>query len=174
LYAEVNILQIRIAGTVQDSIVDGPGLRYVIFTQGCPHRCEGCHNPETHDFGGGKLTDTDALFEECTENPLTGGVTFSGGEPFCQAEALYELGKRFKERGLHLMAYSGWTFEELLIKAESEEYIGKLLSILDILVDGRFELAKRSLMLKYRGSENQRIVDVQRSIVENIVAEVEI
>lgn len=167
-------MQIRIAGTVQDSIVDGPGLRYVIFTQGCPHRCEGCHNPETHDFGGGKLTDTDALFEECTENPLTGGVTFSGGEPFCQAEALYELGKRFKERGLHLMAYSGWTFEELLIKAESEEYIGKLLSILDILVDGRFELAKRSLMLKYRGSENQRIVDVQRSIVENIVAEVEI
>ena len=128
-------MQIRIAGTVQDSIVDGPGLRYVIFTQGCPHRCEGCHNPETHDFSGGKLTDTDALFEECTENPLTGGVTFSGGEPFCQAEALYELGKRFKERGLHLMAYSGWTFEELLIKAESEEYIGKLLSILDFLVD---------------------------------------
>jgi len=167
-------LQIRIAGTVQDSIVDGPGLRYVIFTQGCPHRCEGCHNPETHDFSGGKLTDTDVLFEECTENPLTGGVTFSGGEPFCQAEALYELGKRFKERGLHLIAYSGWTFEELLKKAESEEYIGKLLSILDILVDGRFELAKRSLMLKYRGSENQRIVDVQRSIVENIVAEVEI
>ena len=167
-------MKIRIAGFEPESIVDGEGIRFVIFTQGCPHHCEGCHNPETHDFGGGKLTDTDALFEESTENPLTGGVTFSGGEPFCQAEALYELGKRFKERGLHLMAYSGWTFEELLIKAESEEYIGKLLSILDILVDGRFELAKRSLMLKYRGSENQRIVDVQRSIVENIVAEVEI
>lgn len=167
-------MQIRIAGTVQDSIVDGPGLRYVIFTQGCPHKCEGCHNPETHDFGGGKLTDTDVLFEECTENPLTGGVTFSGGEPFCQAEALYELGSRFKQRGMHLMAYSGWTFEELLQKAESEEYIGKLLSILDILVDGRFELKKRSLMLKYRGSENQRIIDVQCSLVENCVTEVEI
>lgn len=162
-------MEIRIAGTVQDSIVDGPGLRYVIFTQGCPHRCEGCHNPETHDFGGGRLTDTDELFEECIENPLTKGVTFSGGEPFCQAEALYELGIRFKERGFHLMAYSGWTFEELLERSESDEYVGKLLHILDILVDGRFELQKRSLMLTYRGSSNQRLVDVQKSFSENAV-----
>ncbi len=167
-------MQIRIAGTVQDSIVDGPGLRYVVFTQGCPHHCEGCHNPETHDFSGGKLTDTDALYDECIENPLTRGVTFSGGEPFCQAEALYELGSRLKQHGLHLMAYSGWTFEELRKKSEHEEYVGRLLSILDVLVDGRFELSKRSLMLKYRGSENQRIVDVQKSLAENCVTEVEI
>lgn len=167
-------MEIRIAGTVQDSIVDGPGLRYVVFTQGCPHRCEGCHNPETHDFSGGKLTDTDRLYEECTENPLTKGVTFSGGEPFCQAEALYELGCRLKERGYHLMSYSGWTFEELQKKAESEEYVGKLLSILDILVDGRFVLAQRSLMLTYRGSTNQRLIDVQKSLAENRVTEVEI
>ncbi|MBQ8195520.1 MAG: anaerobic ribonucleoside-triphosphate reductase activating protein [Oscillospiraceae bacterium] len=167
-------MEIRIAGTVQDSIVDGPGLRYVVFTQGCPHRCEGCHNPETHDFSGGKLTDTDRLYEECTENPLTKGVTFSGGEPFCQAEALYELGCRLKERGYHLMSYSGWTFEELQKKAENEEYVGKLLSILDILVDGRFELANRSLMLTYRGSTNQRLIDVQKSLAENRVTEVEI
>lgn len=162
-------MEIRIAGTVQDSIVDGPGLRYVIFTQGCPHRCVGCHNPETHDFGGGRLTDTDELYEECIENPLTKGVTFSGGEPFCQAQALYELGIRFKERGFHLMAYSGWTFEELLERSESDEYVGKLLHILDILVDGRFELEKRSLMLTYRGSSNQRLVDVQKSFSENAV-----
>lgn len=167
-------MEIRIAGTVQDSIVDGPGLRYVVFTQGCPHHCEGCHNPKTHDFLGGKLTDTDKLYEECIENPLTRGVTFSGGEPFCQAEALYELGCRLKQRGLHLMAYSGWTFEQLREKAGHEEYVGKLLSILDILVDGRFELSKRSLMLKYRGSENQRIIDVQKSLDENCVTEVEI
>lgn len=167
-------MEIRIAGTVQDSIVDGPGLRYVVFTQGCPHRCEGCHNPETHDFSGGKLTDTEKLYEECTENPLTKGVTFSGGEPFCQAEALYELGCRLKERGYHLMSYSGWTFEELQKKAENEEYVGKLLSILDILVDGRFELANRSLMLTYRGSTNQRLIDVQKSLAENRVTEVEI
>ncbi len=157
-------MEIRIAGTVQDSIVDGPGLRYVVFTQGCPHRCEGCHNPETHDFSGGRLTDTDALYDECVENPLTRGVTFSGGEPFCQAQALYVLGERLKQRGLHLMAYSGWTFEQLLEKSQKEEYTRKLLSILDVLVDGRFELSKRSLMLTYRGSENQRIIDVPKSL----------
>ncbi len=159
-------MEIRIASTIQDSIVDGPGLRYVIFTQGCPHRCEGCHNPDTHDFSGGRTADTNELFSECIENPLTGGVTFSGGEPFCQAEALSGLAERFKERGLHLMAYSGWTYEELLQKGESEPYVKKLLSLIDILVDGRFELSKRSLMLKYRGSENQRLIDVQRSIAE--------
>lgn len=167
-------MEIRIAGTVQDSIVDGPGLRYVIFTQGCPHHCEGCHNPETHGFSGGKLTDTDALYAECIENPLTKGVTFSGGEPFCQAEALYELAVRFKERGLHLMAYSGWTFEELLEKAVKEEYVGKLLHIIDLLVDGRFELQNRSLMLTYRGSTNQRLIDVQKSFSENTVTELEL
>ncbi len=167
-------MQIRIAGTVQDSIVDGPGLRYVVFTQGCPHGCEGCHNPETHDFGGGTLTDTDKLYEECVENPLTCGVTFSGGEPFCQAEALAELAVRFKQRGLHLMAYSGWTFEELINISENKPEVRELLQQLDILVDGRFVLKQRSLMLKYRGSDNQRIVDVQRSLKENRVIEVEI
>ncbi|MGN0687996.1 MAG: anaerobic ribonucleoside-triphosphate reductase activating protein [Oscillospiraceae bacterium] len=167
-------MEIRIAGTVQDSIVDGPGLRYVVFVQGCPHHCEGCHNPETHDFSAGKLEDTDNLYEECVENPLTKGVTFSGGEPFCQAEALYCLGKRLAERGYHLMAYSGWTFEELLQKSAKEEYVGKLLSILDVLVDGRFELKNRSLTLSYRGSTNQRIVDVQKSLAENCVTEVDL
>lgn len=167
-------MEIRIAGTVQDSIVDGPGLRYVVFTQGCPHHCDGCHNPETHDFAAGKLTDTDALFEECVENPLTKGVTFSGGEPFCQAQALFVLGEQLKARGYHLMAYSGWTFEELLAKSVHEEYVGKLLNILDVLVDGRFELQKRSLTLNYRGSTNQRIVDVQKSLSENRVTEVDL
>lgn len=167
-------MDIRIAGTVQDSIVDGPGLRYVVFTQGCPHRCEGCHNPGTHDFSGGRVVDTDELFEECIENPLTKGVTFSGGEPFSQPQPLYELGCKLKERGYHLMSYSGWTFEELLEKAQREEYVGKLLSILDVLVDGRFVLAQRSLMLAFRGSANQRIIDVQRSLSENKVITLEL
>ncbi len=167
-------MNIRIASTIQDSIVDGPGLRYVIFTQGCPHGCVGCHNPETHDFSGGKDIDTDALFDECIENPLTRGVTFSGGEPFCQSEALAELAGRFKARGLHLMAYSGWTYEQLLQKGENEPAVKKLLSLLDILVDGRFVLEKRSLMLKYRGSENQRLIDVQRSLAEGRAVEAEI
>lgn len=157
-------MEIRIAGTVEDSIVDGPGLRFVVFTQGCPHRCDGCHNPETHDFAGGKVTTTDALFEQCMENPLCSGVTFSGGEPFCQAEALYELGSRFKSAGKHLMCYSGWTFEELLAKAQREKFVGKLLSIADVLVDGKFDISKRSLSLQYRGSSNQRLINVQESL----------
>ena len=136
----------------------------MVFVQGCPHHCEGCHNPETHDFSGGKIVDTEELFAECTEDPLHDGVTFSGGEPFCQAQPLYVLGKQFKERGLNLMCYSGWTFEQLLEKAKSEEFVGKLLSITDILVDGRFVLEKRSLALKFRGSENQRLIDVQESL----------
>lgn len=167
-------MKITISGTVSESIVDGPGLRYVVFVQGCPHNCPGCHNPQTHDFGGGRVVDTDELFNECTEDPLEKGVTFSGGEPFCQAEALYVLGKRFKERGYHLMCYSGWTFEELLKKAQTEEYVGKLLSILDILVDGRFILDRRSLALKFRGSDNQRLIDVQRSLAEGRVIEAEL
>lgn len=157
-------MEIRIAGTVEDSIVDGPGLRFTIFVQGCPHRCEGCHNPETHDFAGGRLTDTDALYDRCMENPLTDGVTFSGGEPFCQPQPLFELGSRFKAAGKHLMCYSGWTFEELLKKSETEEYTGKLLGILDILVDGRFDISKRSLSLQFRGSSNQRLIDVPASL----------
>lgn len=160
-------MDIRIAGVVEESFVDGPGIRFAVFVQGCPHRCEGCHNPETHDFGGGRVVDTDELFEQCSANALIKGVTFSGGEPFCQAAALYELGCRFRERGLNLMCYSGWTYEELLEKSISEEDVKKLLSILDYLVDGRFELSQRSLELKFRGSANQRIIDVQKSLFEN-------
>lgn len=165
-------MDIRIAGTVEDSIVDGPGLRFVVFAQGCPHHCEGCHNPETHDFSGGRITTTDELFEQCMENPLCSGVTFSGGEPFSQPQAFYELGSRFKSAGKHLMCYSGWTFEELVGKSLKEEYVGKLLSILDVLVDGRFDISKRSLSLLFRGSENQRLIDVQRSLEERKAVEV--
>lgn len=164
-------MDIRIAGTVEDSIVDGPGLRFVVFVQGCPHHCEGCHNPETHDFSAGKLTTTNALYEMCMENPLCSGVTFSGGEPFCQPEALYELGSRFKAAGKHLMCYSGWTFEELLKKSGREEYVGKLLSILDVLVDGRFDISKRSLSLLFRGSSNQRLIDVPSSLTNGEAVE---
>lgn len=167
-------MEIRIAGTVSESIVDGPGLRYVVFTQGCPHNCEGCQNPETHDFSGGRVVDTDVLYKECTDDPLHDGVTFSGGEPFCQAEALYQLGLKLKKHGLHLMCYSGWTFEELMKKAENEEYVGKLMRITDILVDGRFEIEKRSLSLKFRGSENQRLIDVPKSLENGKAIEINV
>lgn len=160
-------MKLNIAGTVCESLVDGPGLRYVVFVQGCPHRCEGCHNPETHSFSGGKSVDIEQLFSECMEDPLHKGVTFSGGEPFCQAEGLYALALMFKERGLHLMCYSGWTFEELLAKSQTEEYVGRLLSVIDILVDGRFIPEERSLALSFRGSKNQRLIDVPKSLSEN-------
>lgn len=167
-------MEIRIAGTVSESIVDGPGFRYTVFAQGCPHNCPGCHNPQTHDFGGGRTVDTDELFAECVEDPLNKGVTFSGGEPFCQAKPLYELGRRFKERGLPLWCYSGWTFEELLGKSEKDGDVANLLSISDVLVDGRFVEERKSLALRFRGSDNQRLIDVPRSLKEGKVVEYEV
>ena len=164
-------MEIRIAGTVSESIVDGIGFRYTVFVQGCPHGCAGCHNPQTHDFSGGRVTDTDELFNECIQDPLNKGVTFSGGEPFCQAEPLYILGERFKERGMSLWCYSGWTFEELLKKAEREPFVKKLLSIADVLVDGRFIEEQKSLALEFRGSKNQRLIDVQKSIEQGSAVE---
>lgn len=164
-------LDLRVAETVLESIVDGPGMRYTVFVQGCPHNCPGCHNPQTHDFKAGRMIPIEAVFAECTEDPLITGVTFSGGEPFCQPEPLYHLGKMFKERGYNLWCYSGWTWRELWKRAESEEYVGKLLSILDVLVDGRFILDRRTLSLPFRGSENQRLIDVPTSLAEDMVIE---
>lgn len=165
-------LDLRIAGTVLESIVDGPGMRYTIFVQGCPHNCPGCHNPQTHDFNAGRTVPIEELFAECIEDPLITGVTFSGGEPFGQPEPLYHLGKMFKERGYNLWCYTGWTWEELWKKAESGEYVGKLLSILDVLVDGRFISERRTLSLPFRGSDNQRLIDVPASLEENMIIQV--
>ena len=156
-------MNIRIAGTVEDSIVDGPGLRFVVFVQGCPHHCEGCHNPETHDFSAGKLTTTDALYEMCMENPLCSGVTFSGGEPFCQAEALVPVAEAVKAMHKHLMIYTGYLYEQLLKMEESG--VQRLLELADVLVDGPFLMAERNLTLQYRGSENQRVIDLAKTRV---------
>ncbi len=164
-------MDIRISGTVSESIVDGPGFRYTVFVQGCPHNCPGCHNPQTHDFNGGKIVDTDELFRECVDDPLNRGVTFSGGEPFSQAKALYELGKRFKERGYNLWCYTGWTIEELWKISESDSYVGKLLSIIDVLVDGQFIEERKSLSLTFRGSDNQRLIDMGSTLKEHTVIE---
>lgn len=152
---------LRIAGTLKDSIVDGPGLRYVIFTQGCPHHCPGCHNPQTHDFDGGKDADTEKILEEIFHNPVLGGVTFSGGEPFCQAEGLLPIAEEVKERGIHLMIYTGYLLEDLQ-KMENAS-VQRLLELADILVDGPFILEERNLTLSYRGSENQRVIDMVKT-----------
>lgn len=151
---------IRLSGIVEESIVDGPGLRYVLFTQGCPHDCPGCHNPETHAFMGGRLISVDEAFADICKNPLTRGVTFSGGEPFAQSAALTPLAVRLKETGYHLACYTGYVFEKLFQDSQHRP----LLEQLDLLIDGPFILAQKSLVLRFRGSRNQRILNVPRSL----------
>ncbi|MBR0399799.1 MAG: anaerobic ribonucleoside-triphosphate reductase activating protein [Mogibacterium sp.] len=155
---------IRVCGVEPESIVDGPGFRYVLFVQGCPHRCHGCHNPESWDRDGGMEMTVGEVFAEIMENTHLRGVTFSGGEPFEQVSALLELGKMIKSAGLSLMSYSGYTLEEL--EARHDDATDELLGLLDILVDGRFIEAQRNLTLIYRGSENQRVIDMNRSRAE--------
>ena len=155
-------MEIRIAGTVNDSIVDGPGYRYTIFTQGCPHHCPGCHNPETHPFDGGKTVDTQAIIDQFSENPLLDGITLSGGDPFCQAEECLVLAQAARESRLTVWAYTGYTWEALL--KENDPARMALLQAIDVLVDGPFILAQRSLELKFCGSRNQRLIDVQKSL----------
>ncbi len=166
-----NCNTIRIAGVVRESIVDGPGFRFAVFCQGCPHGCPGCHNPATHDFEGGYDCELEKIIAAVDANPLLDGVTFSGGEPFCQPKAFYALGVELKKRNLNLMAYSGYTYEELI--ALNDEWVNKLLSILDLLVDGRYVQEERDLTLLFRGSKNQRVIDMNltRDKKEVILAE---
>ena len=165
-------MELRIAGTANDSIVDGPGIRYTIFTQGCPHNCKGCHNPQTHDLSGGELVDTDTLLEKAKENPLLDGVTFSGGEPFCQAEALADLGRKLKAAGLNIITYTGYTFEHLY-EHRTENGWGSLLEVTDYLIDGPFILEQKDWVIKFRGSSNQRYIDCQASLKEGRAVECE-
>ena len=151
---------LRVAGTIPESIVDGPGIRYVLFTQGCPHRCPGCHNPQTHDFSGGREMTVEALLADITARPYVKAVTFSGGEPFAQPEPLAELAAGLKARGFHLMSYSGYIFEELLALPGARP----LLEQLDLLVDGPFVEARKDIGLRFRGSANQRVLDVPASL----------
>lgn len=154
---------LRIAGIADDSIVDGPGIRLTVFVQGCPHHCEGCHNPQTHDFNGGTDITLGEILEKVRENPLLDGVTFSGGEPFCQAPKLAYLGENIRRMGLNVVTYTGYTFEYLFSHADGSNGYRELLEVTDQLVDGPFILKQRDLTLKFRGSANQRIIDVQKS-----------
>ncbi|WP_312091246.1 anaerobic ribonucleoside-triphosphate reductase activating protein [Aminipila sp.] len=166
--------ELKLAGVVKESITDGPGFRFTIFCQGCPHNCQGCHNPGTHDFESGYYVSNDKLIEAIKANPLLSGVTFSGGEPFCQAEAFYHLAEEIKRQlGLNILVYSGYTFEELIKMSKENEYINKLLNICDSLVDGKFILEERDLTLNFRGSRNQRIVDLPQSLISGKAVELE-
>ncbi|MCL2014243.1 MAG: anaerobic ribonucleoside-triphosphate reductase activating protein [Oscillospiraceae bacterium] len=156
--------KIRIAKIEKESIVDGPGLRLAVFVQGCPHRCAGCHNPQTHSFDGGQIISANEIAVLAALNPLLQGITFSGGEPFCQAEPLAALAVYAKSKGLDVVTYTGYTFEELI---ESEmPGVFELLNQTDILIDGRYQQDKRDLTLKFRGSSNQRMLDCQTSLAK--------
>ena len=155
---------LRTAGFVPESITDGPGIRFVVFCQGCVHHCPGCHNAQTWPFEGGERWEVQQIFEKLRRDPLVRGVTFSGGEPFCQAAAFAELAQILKQHRYEVAAYSGWTFEQLCEKAKTEPETAALLGLLDVLVDGRFEKDQLSLELKFRGSRNQRILDVPASL----------
>ena len=164
-------MTLQVAGFVPESITDGPGIRFVVFCQGCVHHCPGCHNAQTWPFEGGRPWEPAAIFEKLRRDPLVRGVTFSGGEPFCQAGAFAELADMLKANRYEVAAYSGWTFEQLCEKAKAEPDVAALLQKLDVLVDGRFEQEQLSLELKFRGSRNQRILDVPASLAAGAAVE---
>ena len=152
-----------LSGIVSDSIVDGPGIRTTVFAQGCPHHCPGCHNPETWDFGCGTTVPVEAIVDIVRSNPLCRGVTFSGGEPFAQSAGFARLARLLKEKGYEVASYSGYTFEELLNGSDDQK---ELLASIDVLIDGPFVMAEKSLEIAFRGSRNQRILDVKKGLAE--------
>ena len=155
---------LRIADTIQDSIVDGPGFRFVVFTQGCLRHCPECHNPHTWDPAGGKEVTVDSLYKTLSANPLTDGLTLSGGEPYLQAAACAELAQKAKSGGFNVWCYSGYTFEEIIEISKTDSGFKALIEATDVLIDGMFLIEQKSLTLKWRGSQNQRVIDVKKSL----------
>ncbi len=148
-------MEVRIAGVVPESYVDGEGIRYAIFMQGCLRNCKGCHNPTTHALDGGKIVDTAELISDIKKNPLLMGITLTGGEPLLQIPAAIELAKAAKNLGLNVWCYTGYKIEEIPAAAM------ELLNFVDILVDGEYIEELRDLDLEFRGSKNQRIIEVR-------------
>lgn len=159
---------LRVAGFVKESTVDGPGFRYVIFTQGCPHHCKGCHNPDTHDFNGGTLVNINEIAMDINKNPLLKGVTLSGGDPFMQAKVLSNLLKKIDIR-LSVITYTGFEYEYLIKNASDKNGYLDLLEMTDVLIDSKFEESLKTDELPYRGSSNQRAIDVKKSLESNTI-----
>ena len=149
-------MKLKIAGIVDDSVVDGDGIRLTVFTQGCPHHCHGCQNPQTWSLTGGHEIDMKDVIEKVKANPLLSGVTFSGGEPFLQPAPLAEIAREVHALGLDVWCYTGFTLEQL----EAREGTHQLLDEVDVLVDGPYMEDKRDLTLRFRGSSNQRIINM--------------
>ena len=157
-------MKVRLAGEIQpDSIVDGDGIRTVIWFQGCKHNCFGCHNPQSHDMNGGFEVELEDIFKEIDNLKYQNGITLSGGDPFFQAEAAAEIAKYAHKKGYNVWSYSGFTYEQLLKLSKTNKGIDDLLNNIDVLIDGRFELEKKSFECKYRGSSNQRVIDLNET-----------
>lgn len=163
-------MKLRIAGIINDSIVDGPGIRLTVFTQGCKHNCKGCHNVHTHSLDGGYEIDIEEIYNKVKENPLLEGITLSGGEPFLQTVPLIELTRSVKALGLNVIAYTGYVWEDIIKNPQ----LFSLAREVDYIIDGPFILEQKSLMLNFRGSKNQRIIDVNKSIELGKAVEVEL
>ena len=156
---------IRLAADLQsDSIVDGPGLRTVIWTQGCAHHCKGCQNPQTWDFEGGGLVPISMVLEAIDELEYQSGITFSGGDPMFQPEACNEIAEYCKKKGYNIWTYTGFTFEKILEMSKEKPIYREFLSNIDVLVDGPFIQEQRDLSLLFRGSRNQRLIDVPKTL----------
>lgn len=157
-------MKVRIAGIIPDSLTNGPGIRMVIFSQGCKHHCKECHNPHTWDLGKGYEIEIDELEQIIKRNKLISGVTLSGGDPFEQEDSFYVLCRRLKRLGLNIWCYTGYTFEKIKDS--------KLLGAIDVLVDGKFEKGNTLNAKKFTGSANQRIIDVGESVKSGKVIEI--
>ena len=162
---------VRLAGVERHSSVNGPGVRYVVFSQGCPHHCKGCQNPETWAEDKGHLLAISSLIEDIKKTKYLDGITFSGGDPLYQAEALLEIIKGLKETGLSFWCYTGWTYEEIR-DGKAGEAAKEALSYLDVLVDGPFIREKKSTSCLFRGSTNQRLIDLKKSVLSKSVVEI--
>ncbi|OSA94415.1 UNVERIFIED_ORG: anaerobic ribonucleoside-triphosphate reductase activating protein [Clostridium botulinum] len=161
--------KIRLSGIAYESLVNGPGIRRVFFSQGCNHNCKGCFNPDTHDFNGGEERNIDELIEDVLCNPMIKGITFSGGDPFERADEFSYMAKIFKENNKNIWCYTGYTFEYINDNLERNKGWKDLINNLDVLVDGKFEEDKKEDGLKFKGSSNQRIIDVKESLKSNKV-----
>ena len=161
---------IRLAADLQsDSIVDGPGLRTVIWTQGCLHHCKGCQNPQTWDFSGGGLVPISEVLKAIDELECQSGITFSGGDPMYQPDACVKIAKYCKKKGYNIWVYTGFTYEELLKLSKTKPIYKEFFKFIDVLVDGRFVMKEKDLSILFRGSRNQRLIDVPNSLKNNAI-----
>ncbi|MEQ8154010.1 MAG: anaerobic ribonucleoside-triphosphate reductase activating protein [Clostridiaceae bacterium] len=166
--------KIRLSGIAYESLVNGPGIRRVFFSQGCVHNCESCFNPDTHDFYGGEVMDMDELIRDVKQNPMIKGVTFSGGDPFEQADKFAYMASEFRKAGLNIWTYTGYTFEYIINHIGERHGWKELIDNIDVVVDGKFEKDNMEEGLRFRGSKNQRIIDVRESLRKGKIIEVEL